>query len=369
MLRLRVLWLERGRSSGKKPSSSSSRKLTLAIMYAVPGVFVFVARDCWRGYGRDRAGPGLGPRRAGTVLMTMKNLMRFKLFKRSIKEVAKGFGGEERLGRGAQGMVYRATYQGKPAVVKVLSTAAAMKEVNNTRMIKRLKAEAPPHVAPYLPEIFRADMLDHGGESIGVIIMELLSPVHDTTKKELFQKLYNRDPKQHRDLLEDSGFLSHVVHRVVNEEHVDLSENTKNRLTEAVVAAFGISVENLQDEDNYNLIKAMASMIKRKLGNDADMDPEALKEIIYRVFNEIGSARPIPEEHGSPALPGATGEGVRKALDWMVDNGIAWADLHEGNLLQRGNQLVLIDFGAYDATPEAGPELPKYSFDLFLTRH
>jgi len=89
--------------------------------------------------------------------------VKFSLFKRAIKEVAEGFGGEDRLGRGAQGMVYRTTYNGKPAVVKVLTTAAAMKEVNNTRMIQGLKAKAPSDIAPYLPEIFRADMVDHGG--------------------------------------------------------------------------------------------------------------------------------------------------------------------------------------------------------------
>lgn len=293
--------------------------------------------------------------------------MKFSLFKRAIKEVAEGFGGEDRLGRGAQGMVYRTTYNGKPAVVKVLTTAAAMKEVNNTRMIQGLKAKAPSDIAPYLPEIFRADMVDHGGESVGIIIMELLSPVPGATKQELFQRLYDRDPKQHEIYLTDSGFLSHVIHRIVNSDHAELSENTKNKLTAAAVDSFLMKVENLQDGDNSNLVKAMADMVKRKCGTDVNLGLEAIKEIIYKAFDEIGSATPIPQESGLPALPGATGAGVRKALEWMVDNGIAWADLHEGNLLQRGDQLVLIDFGAYDAAPEAGPELPKYAFDLFLS--
>lgn len=293
--------------------------------------------------------------------------MKFSLFKRAIKEVAEGFGGEDRLGRGAQGMVYRTTYNGKPAIVKVLTTAAAMKEINNTRMIKDLKAKAPSDIAPYLPEIFRADMLDHGGESIGIIVMELLSPVPGATKQELFQDLYSRDPKQHESFLTDSGFLSHVIHGIVNADHAELSESTKNKLTAAVVDAFLMKVENLQDGDNSNLVKAMADMIKRKCGTEVNIGLEAMKEVIYKAFDEMGRARPIPQESGLPALPGATGAGVRKALDWMVDNGIAWADLHEGNLLQRGDQLVLIDFGAYDATPEAGPELPKYAFDLFLS--
>ena len=263
-------------------------------------------------------------------------------------------------------MVYNTIWRGKPAVLKVLGSSTATQEVTNTRLIQSLKSKAPSDIAAYLPEIYQVGMVEHGGKQYGIIIMESLSKVPDSTKKELFDGLYKKDPARQREVLSDAGFVSHIVHGKVDtgQDYLDLSEVDRESLASACVRAFQTKVRELGDADNSNLVQTMVEYINEqtKLNISADI----LRSLIYSIFSEISHTRSIPLSHKEPYLSGSEGASLRKALDWLVRNGISWEDLHDGNLLQRDGQLVLIDFGYYKAESEVGPELPKYAFALFL---
>lgn len=294
--------------------------------------------------------------------------MKFPLCKIAVREVAETFGESPKIGRGSQGSVYLVQWQGKPAALKVCNTFYAIKEINNTKLISALKSKAPPEVASYLPEIYRANMVEHGGETYGIIIMEPLEKLPGKTKADLFTRLYEKSAKEQHAFLKDPGFVSHKIHAIVDSDFKSLSDEEKEILTSAGVNAFLEHVQVLDGEPDSRMVTKLNESIKRAAQRAglkiSDID---LRALVNNALVDIAEASYVPVSTAAPILPGVEGEELRKALNWLVLNGITWDDLHDGNLLSRQNgQLVLIDFGTYAAEAEKGPELPKYAFSLFI---
>lgn len=295
--------------------------------------------------------------------------MTFPLCKLAVREVAETFGEADKIGKGAQGNVYLIQWQGKPAALKVCNTASAIKEINNTKLIMSLKSKAPPEIGAYLPEIYKANMVEQGDTTYGIIIMEPLEKLPGKTKADLFSRLYEKSAKEQQRFLKDPGFISHKIHAIVDQDFKSLSDEGKESLTSAGVNAFLEYVSELDGSPDSRILTKLTESIKRSLRTSglslSDLD---IKALVNNAITDIAEASYVPVFRDAPTLPGPEGESLRAALDWLVLNGITWDDLHDGNLLSRANgHLVLIDFGTYAAEAEAGPDLPKYAFSLFLS--
>lgn len=295
--------------------------------------------------------------------------MKFPLCKIAVREVAETFGESERIGKGAQGNVYLVQWQGKPAALKVCNTYSAIKEINNTKLISALKSKAPPEVASYLPEIYRANMVEHGGETYGIIIMEPLEKLPGKTKADLFTRLYQKSEKEQHTFLKDPGFVSHKIHAKVDSIFKMLSDESKETLTTLAVKVFMEHIQVLVGEQQESsLIQKLTESIQRYAARAGlEVSKIDVEQLVNNALVAMSAASYVPVSTTATVLPGEKGEELRKALNWLVLNGITWDDLHDGNLLSRQNgQLVLIDFGTYAAEAEKGPELPKYAFSLFI---
>ena len=303
-----------------------------------------------------------------SLLIKRVSVMKFPLCKIAEREVAETFGESEEIGSGAHGNIYLVQWQGKPAALKVCNDYSATKEINNTKLIRELKSKAPPEVASYLPEIYRANMVEHGGETYGIIIMELLEKL-PKTKEDLFTRLYEKSAKEQHVFLKDPGFVSHIIHAKVDSIFKMLSDESKETLTTLAVKVFMEHIQVLVGEQQKSsLIQKLTESIQRYAAKaELEVSKIDVEQLVNNALVAMTTASYVPVSTTATVLPGEKGEELRKALKWLVENGITWDDLHDGNLLSRQNgQLVLIDFGTYAAEAEKGPELPKYAFSLFI---
>jgi hypothetical protein len=261
-------------------------------------------------------------------------------------------------GKGMFGIVLRGVYQGKPAVIKIETSATrpVVKEINNWVNILKLKNFMPPEYKKHIPEIYKLNSGKINSEELdvyySVIIMEELFKLSDDLN-DFLSNQGNLFVKSMKDKLSEPGLIHNLASLIFEKL------NKINFLKFKLPSVNEISAKLIENIDNhYDMASGICKIMHEKNEKiDHYTISDFNQEIIYVLKTYFSKSIEFPTQHLffdklEKSTWGDFPE-TKSLLEFLVyiknNANLSWRDLHTGNIMMdRDGNLKIIDVGLYE---------------------